>query len=267
MKRLLPILLAFLVLLTLPVHALGGKLAAEAEVSGDKVTVTVLLDNPGIIATRIYVQYDAGVLQLTDAQNGEVFPQNSATFGRNYANDPYILLWDQSTRRDNNTTSGTLCTLHFDVIGSTRDGKTNVEISVDKASTFDVDLKPVVIADGACSIDVPASDPDTPAGKVYGVTADDLQLIYRIKAAGRIEPVVTADDGVQFTIAYSGFDGRIISVDKNGNVTALKKGETNVTVTVTDESGNTAECTCKVTVAYTWWQVLIRIFLLGFLWY
>lgn len=108
-------------------------------------------------------------------------------------------------------------------------------------------------------------DEAPPAGKVRSVTADDLALIY--KRPGAIQPVVTADEGVQYTLAYSGFDSRIIAVDANGGVTPLCSGETNVTVTVTDENGNRTETTCKVAVRYTWWQWLIRIFLFGFLWY
>ena len=265
MKRILLILPALLILLTLSVHAQSGSLSVTAAGSGDNVTVTVRLDNPGIIATRIFVHYDSQVLQLTAAENGEVFPSGNTTFGRDLSADPYTMLWDESLRRDNNTTSGTLCTLTFAVIGGSADGTTNVEIAVDQNSTFNVDLHPVTVADGACSVSVPVNETETPAGKVRSVTADDLALHY--KDVGTIRPVVTADDGVRYTVTYSGFDEKIVSVDKDGNVTALKKGAANVTVSVTDEYGNTQECTCKVTVTYTWLQILIRIFLLGFLWY
>lgn len=153
MKRILPALLALFILLTLPAYAASGKLTATAAESGDKVTVTVRLDNPGIVATRIFVRYDSGVLQLTEAKNGEVFP--SGTFGKNVTDNPYTMLWDESLRRDNNTTSGTLCVLTFDIKGGTETGTTSVRIAVDKASTFDVDLNSVTVADGSCSVSVP----------------------------------------------------------------------------------------------------------------
>lgn len=153
MKRILPALMAFFILLTLPAYAASGKLTATAAESGDKVTVTVRLDNPGIVATRIFVRYDSGVLQLTEAKNGEVFP--SGTFGKNVTDNPYTMLWDESLRRDNNTTSGTLCVLTFDIKGGTETGTTSVRIAVDKASTFDVDLNSVTVADGSCSVSVP----------------------------------------------------------------------------------------------------------------
>ena len=157
MKRILPALLVFFILLTLPVHAASGRLTAKADVSGSKATVTVRLDNPGIVATRIFVRYDSGVLKLTGAENGEVFPKSNAVFGKDLSDDPYTLLWDESLRRDNNTTSGTLCTLTFDVIGGSESGKTNVKIAVDKNSTFDVDLNEVTVADGACEVNVPVT--------------------------------------------------------------------------------------------------------------
>lgn len=153
MKRILPALLALFILLTLPAYAASGKLTATAAESGDKVTVTVRLDNPGIVATRIFVRYDSGVLQLTEAKNGEVFP--SGTFGKDVTDNPYTMLWDESLRRDNNTTSGTLCVLTFDIKGGTETGTTSVRIAVDKASTFDVDLNSVTVADGSCSVSVP----------------------------------------------------------------------------------------------------------------
>ncbi|MBR5620245.1 MAG: leucine-rich repeat domain-containing protein, partial [Clostridia bacterium] len=102
-------------------------------------------------------------------------------------------------------------------------------------------------------------------GKVRSVSIPDLTVQY--KSSGKLAPNVAADEGVQYTLAYSGFDSGIISVDKNGSVTTRKAGTTTVTVTATDEYGNKAEAKCTVTVKYAWWQMLIRIFLFGWLWY
>lgn len=112
-----------------------------------------------------------------------------------------------------------------------------------------------------------ADIPEIPTGKVRGVSVSDLTVQYR--SSGNLAPVVTADEGVKYMVAYSSFDSNIISVDKNGNVTTVKgkTGTTTVTVTATDEYGRTVTDTCTVTVKYAWWQWLIRIFLLGFIWY
>ena len=263
MKKILPVLLAFLIVLSVPVHAADGKLTASAVSSGDSVTVTVHLQNPGIVGTRIFIHYNAAVLQLTDAQNGEVFP--SGTFGKDLSADPYTMLWDESLRHDNNTTSGTLCTLTFAVKSGTSSGKTSVRVEVDASSTFDVNLHGVTVAGGSCSVSVPVDETVPSEGSVQGVTANDLDLIY--KAVGSIDPAVTTDGDVPYTVTYGDFDSAIISIDADGKVTAKKAGTTTVTVTAEDTDGNTAECFCTVTVRYAWWQILIRIFLLGFLWY
>ena len=76
----------------------------------------------------------------------------------------------------------------------------------------------------------------------------------------------TADDGC--TRTYTSDNPAVADVDEDGNVTAKQSGTAKITVTVTDEYGNEApKSTCTVTVNYTWWQWLIRIFLFGWLWY
>ena len=178
MKKLLPLFLALLFLLTLPVSAAAGKLTAEAKTTGKTAVVTVSLKNPGIIATRIFIRYDSKVLRLEKAENGEIFALNKATFGRNTTDNPYVMLWDDGMRRDNITTSGTLCTLTFAVTGGTANGKTNVRVAIDQASTFDVNLKEVTVEDCSVLIDVPVdSNASTAASttKAPGTTAGAAQ--------------------------------------------------------------------------------------------
>ena len=55
-KILLPVLLVFCMLFTLPAFAASGKLTLSAAEAGDTVTVTVRLENPGIVATRVFVR-------------------------------------------------------------------------------------------------------------------------------------------------------------------------------------------------------------------
>ncbi len=55
----------------------------------------------------------------------------------------------------------------------------------------------------------------------------------------------------------------VVTVDYSGNITGLTTGEATVTVYYENNQVGTYE----VTVEYTWWQWLIRIFLLGVLWY
>ncbi|MBR5562464.1 MAG: leucine-rich repeat protein [Clostridia bacterium] len=71
----------------------------------------------------------------------------------------------------------------------------------------------------------------------------------------------TASEG---KVVYSSSDPDIVTVDKNGNITAKKIGTAVITATV---EGTDISATCNVTVNYAWWQWIIRILLLGFIWY
>ena len=73
------------------------------------------------------------------------------------------------------------------------------------------------------------------------------------------EPL-TANDAV----TWKSSNDAVVKVDpENGSLYAAGRGT--ATVTATTEDGRTASCT--VTVQYTWWQWLIRIFLFGWIWY
>ncbi len=65
-------------------------------------------------------------------------------------------------------------------------------------------------------------------------------------------------------VVYTSSNPDIVSVNASGNITALKTGSATITAIEAD-SGKSD--TCTVTVKYAWWQILIRILLLGFLWY
>ena len=100
---------------------------------------------------------------------------------------------------------------------------------------------------------------------VKSVSIDDISLNY--KKSTTLKPTIKADDGAKYTVKYESSNPKIASVDKNGKVTALKKGSAKITCTVTDELGGTVTDTCKVTVNYTFWQWLIKILLFGWIWY
>ena len=68
-------------------------------------------------------------------------------------------------------------------------------------------------------------------------------------------------------VEFSSSNPDIVSVDGSGNIKGIKTGEATITCTVTDSLGNVSQDACTVTVSYAWWQWIIRIVLLGFLWY
>ena len=103
------------------------------------------------------------------------------------------------------------------------------------------------------------------APSVKGVDIKDIKLTY--KKSGTIKPNITADEGAKYTVKYKSSNPKVASVDKNGKVTALKKGTAKITCTVTDSNGNTVSDTCTVTVKYNFGQWLIIILLFGWIWY
>ena len=97
------------------------------------------------------------------------------------------------------------------------------------------------------------------------VSVNDIGLNYKKSVA--LNPSVTVDENASYTVTYTSSNPSVARVDENGNVYGAKKGSTEITVTVTDEYGNTVSDTCKVNVTYAWWQWIIVIVLFGWIWY
>ena len=72
---------------------------------------------------------------------------------------------------------------------------------------------------------------------------------------------------IDYTVEYSSSNPSVAYVDEFGEVYAAGEGSAEITCTVTDEYGNVVTDTCEVKVSFAWWQWIIRILLLGFLWY
>lgn len=102
---------------------------------------------------------------------------------------------------------------------------------------------------------------------VKSVSIDDISLNY--KKSTTLKPTIKADDGVKYTVKYSSSNTKVATVDKNGKVTATKRGSgtATITCTVTDKFGNTVTDTCKVNVKLSFGQILITYVLFGWIWY
>lgn len=108
--------------------------------------------------------------------------------------------------------------------------------------------------------------------KVTKVTAEDVSITYR--GSGTIKIALEQEDGAEVkSVTYTPSDTSVVSVDKDGKVTSLKKFgfftglSTTVTVNVTDATGKTLTTTCNVNVQLTWWQIIIKAIFLGWIWY
>ncbi|MBQ8228370.1 MAG: InlB B-repeat-containing protein [Clostridia bacterium] len=65
-------------------------------------------------------------------------------------------------------------------------------------------------------------------------------------------------------IIYTSSDTSVAVVNENGKVTAVGTGDATITATV---EGTSISDTCEINVSYAWWQWIILILLLGFIWY
>ena len=105
----------------------------------------------------------------------------------------------------------------------------------------------------------------TPVNIVRSVSIPDKTINY--KKSATLNPTITADDGVKYTVKYESSNPKVATVDQNGNVYGAKKGSADIKVTVTDSAGNTVTDTCNVKVKYSFGQWLIVILLFGWIWY
>lgn len=102
---------------------------------------------------------------------------------------------------------------------------------------------------------------------VKSVLIDDISLNY--KKSTTLKPTIKADDGAKYKVEYSTSNAKVATVDKNGKVTATKRGSgtATITCTVTDSNGNVVKDTCKVSVKLSFGQILIVYVLFGWIWY
>lgn len=153
MTRTISTILAFLLMFAVgmpislaasePTIAVGS---AEGK-PGDDVSVPLTVtNNPGIVALRVFVEYNAEVLQLTDVQDGAVFPAGKSTFNDNLQANPYTMLWMDGTATKNYTANDTLATLTFTILESAKDCVSPITVTYDSSSTFNADLTDVTFS-------------------------------------------------------------------------------------------------------------------------
>ena len=151
------LLIAGLLLLQIPAFAAGTGSLKAAQVTGkpgEEVRVALTLEtNPGLIAARFGVQYDPAVVALVRAENGTVFADDLALFGKVTTANPYYLLWEDALGAANNTKTGTLAVLVFRILDTAK-GSSDVRILVDQGSVFNFNLEevPLKATDGKITV-------------------------------------------------------------------------------------------------------------------
>lgn len=112
-----------------------------------------------------------------------------------------------------------------------------------------------------------SSDLDGASDTEHKLVVENAEMIKDISIDYKSTAKLNVDFSNPKKIEFSSSNSKVVSVDKNGNIKGLKTGEATITCTVTDSAGTVFQDTCTVTVSYAWWQWIIRIVLLGFLWY
>ncbi len=87
------------------------------------------------------------------------------------------------------------------------------------------------------------------------------------KASMNCTVAVTPSNAANYKVSWSSSNTNVAVVDGSGKVTAVGTGKATITATVKNEGGTTVSNSATVTVRYAWWQWLIKIMLLGWIWY
>lgn len=127
---------------------------------GKTVSVDVKIsNNPGVIAMRLFVSYDSSKITLVSADDAGIFGLNNSAFNNDINANPYVLLWEDALASKNHTSNGTLAKLKFRVKDSFKSGKTDIKLTLDTSSTFDINLSEVAFSVSGGSISVKDNSP------------------------------------------------------------------------------------------------------------
>ena len=152
--------------------------------AGQTTDVTVSVrNNPGIVATRIFIYYDSAVLTLNRVTDGGLLGDDAMLANADITSEPYCVIWEDTLSAANHTADGILLTLSFTIRENAPLGTTAVTLAYDAGSTFDKDLTdvPFAVVNGAVEI------VDRKPGDANGdgvVDLMDAALIKRMLAGG-----------------------------------------------------------------------------------
>ncbi|MCR5484007.1 MAG: hypothetical protein K6F09_00275 [Clostridiales bacterium] len=170
MKKLMMILAAALILTSSVFTAFGarpGKFAlgsAEGK-PGSEVTVYLTVsDNPGFVATRLFIGYDATRVKLLSATDSALFGAGKSTFGKDMSANPYTVIFEDSLSSVNHKENGKLAALKFKILDKAPAGKAVLTLNVDTTSTFDVNLSSVMFEVSNGAINVKGADTTAKSG-------------------------------------------------------------------------------------------------------
>lgn len=95
------------------------------------------------------------------------------------------------------------------------------------------------------------------------IKLQDIEMRFKSSCVVPVSVNVTGN----YKLFYESSNPSVASVSTDGRLNALKKGETQLSVTLRDANMKTVTEKCNVKVIYEWWQWLIIIACFGWIWY
>lgn len=164
--------------------------------AGDTVAVPITISgNPGIVALRIFMEYNSAVLRLTEVTDGTIFPAGKNTFNDDLTANPYTMLWMDGTSQTNYTANDTLVTLTFEILDAAA-GSYPIKLTYDSDSTFNKDLDNVTFAVQNSSVTVTEEEQLYTATFIVDGTAISTKQYHAGDAI--VKPDDPAKDGYTF---------------------------------------------------------------------
>lgn len=185
-----------------------------------------LSNNPGIAGVAISVKYNEEVFTLVDTIDGGMF--SGFTAGKNF-------IFDES---DNVTENGTLATFVFNVSENAPSEIYKIDIIV--RSCVNIDLEDVACEVSAGNVKVSAK-PVSAAG----VSLDKNTLSLMTGESETLVANVEPENATNKAVSWESSNPAVATVDEQGRVTAIKKGEAVITVKTVDGE-YTDNCTVTV---------------------
>lgn len=216
-------------------NAPSYKLSEKSVEVDDEFLIDVsIVNNPGIISLRFKTLYDSSAVELLEVSDCKML--GGFTTPSPNIDSPYTLRWADSLATENNESNGSVITLRFKALKS---GVTNIEIQHVESRNTSGEKISFVNAQSSITIN------EKPVA-VTGVTLDKNTLSIKSGEKETLIANITPDNSTNENLIWKSSDESIVTVDKNGLVTGVKKGT--ATITVTTEDGNYSD-TCTVSVS------------------
>lgn len=203
---------------------------------GETATITINVENnPGISACELEVTYDDTKLELTKVEEGAF-----SGFDYGVVDGKHIITWFYMGSSDF-TTNGIFATLTFTVKENATPGDAEVTVSYKDGAIYDrnEDNVDFAITPGKVTVN------DTTV-HVTGVTLDKTSLDMKPGDTATLKATVKPNNATNKEVTWSSSNEDVATVDQNGKVTAVAKGDATITATAADNK--TATCAVKVTV-------------------